>query len=463
MQTEKISGITRILVLIITTFVAFLVPFMVSGVTIALPKIGDELGMDAITLGWVATSYFLASASLLVPFGRLADIYGRRKIFIPGMIIFSLGSLLCAIATSSLLLIGSRVVQGIGGSMIVVTSIAILTSVYPPGERGRALGINAAATYLGVSLGPLIGGFLTDQSGWRSIFLVGFISSFLMAVVVLWRFRSKWAETKRESFDHGGSLIFIVTLVALIYGLASLPDFLGVCLLAAGGIGIFVFVAWENHVPVPLLRLNMFKNNQAFIFSNVASFISYAATYAVTFLLSLYLQYNKGLSPGFAGLILVASPAMQFLFSPIVGRLSDRIEPRKLASTGMAITTLGLGLLIFIDQQTSIIYLFIALLILGSGFGIFVSPNTNAIMSSSSQHWYGVASAVLATSRQIGIMLSMGIAMLMFNIFIGQVEITPAYYDALLRSAQITFMIFTALCFVGIFASLARGNIRETD
>jgi EmrB/QacA subfamily drug resistance transporter len=463
MQNEKMPGISRILVLIITTFVAFLVPFMVSGVNIALPKIGDELGMDAITLGWVATSYFLASASLLVPFGRLADIYGRRKIFIPGMIIFSLGSLLCAIATSSSLLIASRVVQGIGASMIVVTSMAILTSVYPPGGRGRALGINAAATYLGVSLGPLIGGLLTDQSGWRSIFLVGFISSLLIAVVVLWRFRSKWAETKRESFDYGGSLIFIAFLVALIYGLASLPDLLGIWLLALGGIGIFIFVAWENHVQIPLLRLSMFKNNQAFVFSNVASFISYAATYAVTFLLSLYLQYNKGLSPGIAGLILVASPAMQFLFSPIAGRLSDRIEPRKLASMGMAITTVGLGLLIFIGQQTSILYLFIALLILGSGFGIFVSPNTNAIMSSSSKQWYGVASAVLATSRQIGIMLSMGIAMLMFNIFIGQVEITPAYYDALLKSAQITFMIFTALCFVGIFASLARGNIRETD
>jgi MFS family permease len=174
------------------------------------------------------------------------------------------------------------------------------------------------------------------------------------------------------------------------------------------------------------------------------------------------LQYNKGLPPGTAGLIIVAAPAMQFLISPFAGKFSDWIEPRKLASTGMAITTAGLILLIFIDEKTSIPYLIMSLLILGSGLGLFSSPNINAIMSSADERWYGVASSVLATSRQIGVMLSISIAILMFNIFIGKVEITPPYYDAFLQSAKITLIIFTVLCFAGIFISLARGNIRKT-
>lgn len=463
METEKTPNSIRIIVLITTTLVTFLVPFMVSAVNIALPEIGKEFNMNAIVLGWVATSYFLASASLLVPFGRLADIYGRRKVFTVGTIIFSLSSVLCVIANSTPFFIGSRVLQGVGGAMIVGTAIAMLTSVYPLGRRGRVLGINAAAAYLGLSLGPLLGGLLTDHAGWRSIFMAGFASSFLIALVVSLKLKSEWAEAKGESFDYGGSIIFAVSLIALIYGLASLPDILGVLLLVVGVIVILIFVAWENRARSPLLHLNVFKNNQAFIFSNVATLVSYSATYAVTFLLSLYLQYNKGLSPGAAGLILVTNPAMQFLLSPIAGRLSDRIEPRTLASAGMAATTVGLGMLIFVDQNTSIGYLVVSLLLLGFGLGLFASPNTNAIMSSVSKRWYGVAAATMATSRQVGAMLSMGIAMLMFGIFIGRVQITPEVHDAFVRSVRTAFVILTALCFVGIFASLARGNIHEDN
>lgn len=463
MKTERTLGNTKLVVRVITILVSFMVPFMGSAVNIAVPKIGDQLHMNAVVLGWVGTSYFLASAALLVPFGRLADIYGRKKIFAAGTITFGLGSVLCIIANSTFFFIGARVVQGIGGAMILSNSIAMLTSVYPPGERGRVLGINSASVYLGLSLGPFLGGLLTDHIGWRSIFVVGFASSFLIALLVFWKLRSEWKEAGGESFDYGGSIIFTASLVALIYGMTSLPHVAGALVLAVGLVGMLAFVAWENRAPSPLLRLDLFKNNHAFVFSNVATLVSYAATYAVTFLLSLYLQYNKGLSPEAAGLVLLTTPAMQSICSPIAGRLSDRIEPRKLASAGMAVTTVAMGLLIFVGQDTSLTYLRVTLAILGLGFGVFVSPNTNAIMTSASKRWYGVASAALATSRQVGAMLSMGIAMLIIGIFVGRVEITPEHYDAFARGVRVAFIIFTALCLVGIFASLARGNVHQED
>jgi MFS family permease len=212
---------------------------MASAVNIALPKIANELGMNAIILSWIVTAYILTSASLLLPFGRLADIYGRKKIFIWGAFTFCLGNLFCIFTTSIPLLIGSRVIQGIGLSMMLSTSIAMLSSFYPPEKRGGVLGINAATAYLGVSLGPFLGGVLTDHIGWRSIFICSFILALTTLIIVLWKLRDEWSEAKGERFDSAGSIIFAVSLIALIYGMSSLPDILGVVLVVAGIIGFF--------------------------------------------------------------------------------------------------------------------------------------------------------------------------------------------------------------------------------
>lgn len=446
-------------VLVVTTLVTLIVPFMTSAVNIALPEIGREFDMNAVVLGWVATAYFLASSALLVPFGRLADIHGRRKIFTAGSVIFALASILCVISRSSTFFIGARAIQGIGGAMMLSTSIAMLTSVYPMKQRGRVLGINAGAAYLGLSAGPLIGGFLTNHAGWRSIFVLAFGVPCVIVFIILWKLRSEWAGARGERFDYGGSAIFATSLIALIYGLTALPDMLGGVLVLVGVGGFVGFALWENRAASPLLQLAIFKNNQAFVFSSVATIISYAATYAVTFLMSLYLQYNKGLSPDKAGLIILATPAVQSLFSPVVGRLSDRIEPRILASAGMGVCTLGLGMLAFVEQDTPLPYTVASLLVLGAGLGLFASPNTHALMSSASKQWYGVASAALATSRQVGVMLSMGLTMLMISLFVGHVVISPQYYGAFVTSLRVSLVVFTVLCFIGMFASLARGNV----
>jgi MFS family permease len=204
--------------------------------------------------------------------------------------------------------------------------------------------------------------------------------------------------------------------------------------------------------------MTLFRNNRVFAFSNLAALINYSATFAVTFLLSLYLQYTKELSPQTAGLILVSMPAVQAIFSPVAGSLSDRIAPQILASAGMALTTLGLVLLSLLGENTAIGFILVSLIILGFGFALFSSPNTNAVMSSVEKRAYGVASATLATMRQVGMMLSMGIAMVVFAMYIGRVEITPEYYPVFVKSMKIASLIFAILCFGGIFASLARGK-----
>jgi EmrB/QacA subfamily drug resistance transporter len=446
--------------LIAVTLSSFLTPFAVSSVNVALPTIGREFGMDAITLNWVATAYLLASAIFLVPIGRLADIYGRKKVFIYGTFIFTSVSFLLAISTSGEMIIFLRAAQGIGGAMIFGTGVAILTSIFPAGERGKVLGINVAAVYIGLSTGPFLGGFITQQLGWRSIFYLNIPLGFLIIAFSMLKLTGEWAEARGERFDFIGSMIYCFMLLSIMYGFSLLPAISGTWLIIIGALGMLLFIRWEIRVGNPVLNINLFKANTVFAFSNLAALINYSATFAVSFLLSLYLQYIKSLNPQEAGIVLVSQPAVQAIFSPLAGKLSDKIEPRIVASIGMAITAIGLFLFAFLSEGTALEYIIASLILLGFGFALFSSPNTNAVMSSVDKRFYGIASATLGTMRLTGQMLSMGIVMLIFAIYIGRVEINPIYYPHLLRSTKIAFGIFAALCFTGIFASLARGKLR---
>jgi EmrB/QacA subfamily drug resistance transporter len=454
------NGTSKGVILLVATIAAFIVPFMGSAVNIALPSIGKELSSDAVTLGWIATAYLLSSATLLVPFGRIADIYGRKKIFTCGIVIVTLSSFLSGIATSATMLISFRVLQGIGGAMLAGTAVALLTTVFPANERGKVLGINVAATYTGLSLGPVLGGVLTQHLGWRSIFFVSALLGLAVIGVALWKLRGEWTGAKGERFDFTGSAIYSLGLVALIFGFTLLPEISGMWLIVGGIIGLSLFIGWEMRTKSPVLDISLFRNSRAFTFSNLAALINYSATWAVSFLISLYLQYLKGFDPESAGLILVAMPAMQAIFSPLAGRLSDRIEPRIIASAGMGLTTVGLIIFVFLNEETSLELIIGNLILMGFGFALFSSPNTNAVMSSAPNTAYGVASATLSTMRQVGMVFSMGVAMLMFTIYMGRVLITPEYYPLFQESMRMSFIVFAILCFGGIFASLARGKVR---
>ena len=447
-------------VLFVAVLSAFLTPFMGSAVNIALPAIGREFGMDAVLLSWVATSYILSAAMFLLPFGRLADIHGRKRLFTYGLWIYTLASFLSAVSGSAPLLIGSRVLQGVGGAMIFGTGTAILTSVFPAGERGRVLGMTATVVYLGLSLGPFVGGFLTQHFGWRSIFLVNVPLGLIPWILVAWKLKGEWAGARGESFDWVGSVLCSLSLVTGIYGFSLVPAGMGISLILLGALGIWMFARWEMKVENPILDMNLFRNNTVFAFSNLAALIHYSATFAVGFLMSLYLQYVKALSPQSAGLVLVSQPLVMAFFSPWAGRLSDRIEPRIVSSAGMAVTALGLLLLVPLREKTSLEFIVAGLFFLGLGFAFFSSPNTNAVMSSVEYRFYGVASATLGTMRLSGQVVSMGIAMLIFALHIGKVRITPEYFQPFLTGLRTAFGVFAVLCFFGVFASLARGKVR---
>lgn len=451
---------TKRAALIVSTLASFLTPFMGSSVNIALPSMSSEFSMDVISLSWVSTAYLLTAVTFLVPFGRLADIHGRKRVFIYGILLHTLSSALAATSFSGVMLITSRALQGAGGAMIAGTGTAILTSVYPASERGRVLGFNVASVYLGLALGPVLGGVLTQHLGWRGVFVASILLGAVIIAFALAGLKSEWAEARGDTFDGAGAVLFSISLALMMYGFSELPASVGAWTIIAGGVVLVAFLRWESKSKSPLLDINLFIRNPVFAFSNVAALINYSATFAATFLLSLYLQYLKGLTPQAAGFVLIFQPAVMALCSPLAGRLSDRVEPRIVASIGMAISVVGLVSFIFLGAETPLWFIATDLMVLGLGFGLFSSPNTNAVMSSVERRLYGVASATLGTMRLTGQMLSMGVVMILFAIHIGRVTITPQYYPELLQSASTAFIIFSILCVTGIFASLARGTIR---
>jgi len=434
---------------------------MSSSINIALPAIGKEFSIDAVRLSWIATSYLLAAAIFMVPLGRLADIKGLKRIFIFGLALYTISSFLAVLASSYAFLIATRALQGIGSAMLFGTATAILANVYPLGERGRVLGINTAFVYLGLTLGPFIGGLLTQNLGWRSLFLVNGLLAFIPLLLTIWKLKDEWADSKGESFDFLGSFVYGIMLVCIMYGFSQLTDMKGVIIFLTGAMALPILMKWESKIEFPVLDVNLFRNNRIYAFSNLTALINYSATFGVGFLLSLYLQYIRELEPAQAGLILLTQPLVMTIFSPYSGRLSDRIEPQIVATIGMAITFIAIFPLALISSETRILVLMLDLLLLGVGLAFFSSPNTNAIMSSLNRKQYGVGSATLATMRLVGQVTSMGLIMLVFSTILGRVEITPEYYTLFLSSTKAAFVLFSALCLIGVFTSNIRGHLRK--
>jgi EmrB/QacA subfamily drug resistance transporter len=442
-------------VLIIATVSAFIVPFLVSSINVALPKMTIELHMEAVVMTWVNTIYLLAVAMAQVPMGRLADIYGRKKIFITGLAISAVAALGGALANSVPVLLISRALQGVGAGMTFNTIIAVVTSIYPSESRGRALGISMSGTYVGLTFGPLIGGYLTEQFGWPSIFFLSAGLNLSVLMFAFLTFKGEWREARGEKFEALDSIIYTVAIAMFMYGFSSLPTVSGIVFLLAGVVGLIYFIRRELNKASPILDFRLFRNNRVFLFCNIATLSNYLATYALTFLLSLYLQFIKGFSPQMAGLVMITSSVPMAVFTPIAGRLSDRIEPRLVAAAGQLLNVIALVLLIFLNSASGLWLVILALLLYGTGIGLFSSPNTSAIMGSVEKKVLGAVSGTVGTMRTGGMMLSMGIMMIIFTVFIGQAEITRPLYPQFLTSARVGFTIFTVLGFGGVLAQYA--------
>ena len=462
MTSKAGTGTNKYIVLVISTTTSFIMPFLVAAINIAIPTISREFNLEAWVAAWVGTIYFLSIAMVQVPFGRLADIYGRKKLFVLGLLVTILASILGALASSFIQLFISLALVGIGSGIIFNNSISILTSVFPADQRGRALGISTAGTYTGLSMGPFIGGVLTRTFGWQSIFILCGLLSVVLLALVFYALKGEWREAAGERFDVVGSVTYAISIVLFIYGFSALPKTLGIILFIVGVVGLMLFARWESRTESPIFNVSLFKTNRVFLFSNLAVFISYIATFAVSFLLSLYLQYIKELTPDRAGLVLITASVLMAIFTPISGWISDRIEPRLVASVGMSLNCVALLLLVFVGVDTSLWFIILALAVNGLGIGIFASPNTNAIMGSVEKKSLGVAAGTLGTMRTAGMMVSMGIMMILFSLYMGQTEITPAYYPEFLSSVRTGFIIFTIFSILGLLCQLLARSAAKT-
>jgi EmrB/QacA subfamily drug resistance transporter len=445
--------------LFVATLTSFLGPFMISSVNVALPAIQKELQLTAVELSWIATSYLLAVAVGLVPAGKIGDIHGRKKVFATGVLVSTIGTGLAIFAKSAIMLIALRFVQGLGASMFVTTGMAILTSIFPPSRRGRVIGIYVAAVYVGLSVGPFAGGLLTESLGWRSNFTVIVPFGFACFFLTLRYLKGEWCEDTGQRLDILGCVLYALAILSLVYGATQLPERKGVVLAATGLLLLALFLYQQSKAKFPVFEISLFLNNKTFSYSSFAALLNYSATFSVTFLISLYLQYIKGLSPPAAGTVLMAQPIMMALVSPIAGRLADKIEPRYLASTGMTITVCGVLIFSRLHPTTPTAAIITNLIFLGTGFALFSSPNMSAIMGAVEKRHYGLASGTAATMRLLGQMLSMAIATVVLALLVGHKTIAPENYDRFLNSVHIVFFISATLCSFGVYFSWFRGKM----
>ncbi len=448
------------LILIICTILSFFTVFAVNAVTIVIPSISAEYGMSNIIQNWVTIIFLLVVAVLSVPAGQISGKYGLKKVTVLSIVLFIIISIVNVLVTSQEQFLVCRLVLGISLAFINVTSMAMIVSVFPPEERGKALGINITGVYVGLSLSPVLGGILDYNLGWRSVVLFGVPFLFAILALLLTKIDEEWSSFENIPLDIKGSLTYGIGMVLFMYGFTILNTAMGVALTVLGIIILIGFALIELREKNPVFDVKFFKNHK-FLSANFASLCAYLATYAVTTILNYHLQYIKGFDSQTAGMILLAAPLCQVVLAPIAGRLSDKFVPQILAAMGMALGTISLFLFSSLSSTTSMEFLFVAMIIYGIGFGLFSPPNTNVIMGSVPPKDTSVASAAVATMRTVGQAMSMGILTLVFAFVMGNVPMIEQYYPLLITSCQITCLICVVLCIASVFASFV--GIKSSD
>jgi len=447
----------KMLVFVAVSVASFLATYTGSSINVALPTIGRELGMNHARLQYVVSAYLMMNAVLLVPFGRLADIYGRRPLFQIGMVAFLAAHLVCAFATNGWVLIAGRGAGGIAAAMFFSNTIAILSDVFDNSERGKILGMNLSVAYIGLTIGPFVGGLLTSWWGWQSVFLSVIPLTIIGLGLARWKLPRDFNRGGKKRLNLSGSVHYVVMLILIILGLSRLPGLNGTLAVGAGIALAVPFFRRDGCAASPLMDVRRFRENRLFLLSNLANFIQYFSVFATGFLLSLFLQNDqiKNLTPYAAGLILLSQPLMQALFSPLAGALSDRFAARWIASGGMVVSAaclLGFALL----SPTAPLHVIVLLLMCqGIGFAFFSSPNNNIVMGSVSPDVYGIASGILSTGRVLGMSLSLATTAVVFNFFNSHRD-RP---DAFLNSFHALFTIFFILSLIGTVCSAAREKI----
>jgi EmrB/QacA subfamily drug resistance transporter len=431
-----------------------------ASVNIAIPDLAADLHANAKMVSWLPTLFIVSSVIFMLPAGKLADNYGRKRIYTYGLGLNAFASLMCGIGTSIEWVLFWRCVQGAAAAMLFGTGIAIITSVTPPHKRGAALGIATACIYIGLTVAPAVGGWLTESWGWRSVFFFQVPIVLGLLLLIKMRLSGEWKNDEKSKYDWWGTLIFAVFASALVYGLSILPSLLWMFMLGLSIACLTLFVVHQSRSRRPLIRVQMFRESRVFSMSLATSLLMYASNFPLVFLMSLYLQYVKGFSPSQAGQIILVQALAMAIMAPFSGKLADKFEPRIIATLGCTIVACGLLVLSFMHIHTNAVYIAGSLLLIGLGFGLFSTPNNNAIMGATHRDEVGVASASVSLSRTIGNLVGMSLVNLMVHFYIGDAQLSQEQNPALILTVELALNMSLAFVLVACVASWCRGKAR---
>lgn len=448
------------MILLTVCIAQFMAPFMLTSVGVALPSLGRDLGASAVQLGLVEQLYVLSLAMTMLTFGRFGDIVGQRSLFLAGLCVFTLFTFSVGFSTSIHMVMGFRFVQGIGAAMVLSGSMALVAAAYAPELRARKIGLVSACTYAGLSTGPVIGGWVTLHFGWRHVFLMAVPIGLAAIVACLFGMQDMSRNASGESMDWKGSLVYAVSIGLVMTGAAHAnKPLLGLPMIVAGVIGIIVFIRMESGSASPLLDVRLLTRNRFFTLSCLAALGNYAATFGIIFLMSLFLQYAKDLTPRQAGFVLLMQPLMQVVASPIAGRLAERVDITRLATGGMLASSAGLLMAAFTAGTGVPLWIVVLeLMLIGTGFGIFITPNTTAIMGSVERRQFGVASGMIGAMRTLGMAVSLTTISLIFSLVMGEHEIGRETLPAFLLSMKAGLVVYAVFSCLGVILSLGRGK-----
>ena len=460
----------------VTTLGAAMAAIDSSIVILALPQMLFSLHSDLLTMIWVIMGYILMSTVTLALFGRLADMFGRVRLYNLGFVVFTVGSLLCALSQSGIELVMFRLIQGLGGAMLMANSAAIITEVFPAEERGRAMGINAITWAIGGILGPVLGGLILAAASWRWIFLINLPIGLIGTTWAYLALHEVSTPGRGERFDLFGMGLFSSSLVCLLLALTQgvswgwtsskvLALFAGSVVLAGG------FVAWNRRSASPFLDFALF-GSRVFTYGTCAAMLQSLGIFAVNFLVVFYLQAARGYTPLHAALLILPLPIVQSVVGPIGGMIADRTGARLPAATGLGLQALAGAILATLSTHSSYAHLGAALVVLGIGGGLFWSPNTSAVMSAAPRSRLGVASATLSSFRQVGMVTSFAVALAVAaatmppraiaSLFLGTSEfLTPAVAADFTHGINVALSVSVVIVLVAFVLILRGGESRE--
>lgn len=451
------------LALAVALITGFMAPFMSSAMNLSVTAIGAEFSAPAPVSTWIVNSYTLAIAAFSICMGRIADIRGKRRMILLGTALYGVFGVVCIFAPNILVLIAGRFCMGISAAIMLSSNVPLMLLYFPPQIKGRMLGLTVSSVYVGLALGPTIGGILNDLLSWHAIFIFSVIVS-IVAVILTLRLADDTVTESGEALDNKGNALFIASILLCMIGLSELnqqPWAWLALVIGAALLVVFVIVEWRT--PSPVMQVRLFASNIGYAFSNLANLLNFGATYAIGYVMAIYLQNVQGLDAGIAGLLVIVQPIMQTLVSPLAGRLSDRFSPYVLSSVGLLVVTGGLVAMCFVHVGTSLGTVVLGFALIGCGVGIFSSPNNNAILTCAGRDHYSEANATISTMRGIGQSISMALTSFLLSFELGDVVFSQA--DPVLLSDGI-HLIVIACTIISVFSaviSLCRGREKRDD